>query len=321
MEDDHMVKRSQRTLLVLCAGIGLLAAACSSSSASPTGAGSSVSGSFPTSISAANGTVKIRARPHAIVSLSPTATEMLYAIGAGSQVKAVDKYSDYPKNAPRTNLDELAPNIEAIVSYRPDLVVAAGDSTGLTGRLAAFGIPVLSLPPAVTLADSYVQYHQLGQATGHVRAAEAEAAHVKSQIATIVKDAPKSDVGQTYYYELEPSYYSVTSSTFIGKVLGILGLRNIADDAPSVASSGGYPQLSAEFIVQSNPDWVFLADTICCGQTAQSVAARPGWSTMKAVRQGHVVGLDDDIASRWGPRIVELLQTVETAMSKHRAGP
>ncbi len=142
---------------------------------------------------------------------------------------------------------------------------------------------------------------------------------IKSQIAQIVREAPQANAGQTYYYELDPTYYSVTSSTFIGKILGLLGLRNIADSAPSAASSGGYPQLSAEFIMKSNPDWIFLADTICCGQTARTVAARPGWSTMKAVQKGQVVGLNDDIASRWGPRIVDLLQTVETAMAKHRA--
>ncbi len=315
-----MSKRSRRMLLALCAGLAVLTAACGTSAAGPTGASSPASGTFPVSLSAANGMVRIRSRPRAIVSLSPTATEMLYAIGAGNQVKAVDKYSDYPKDAPRTNLDELTPDVEAIVSYRPDLVIVPGDSTGLTGRLASFGIPVLSLPPAETLADAYAQYDQLGEATGHVSAAQAEAARVKAQIAGIVKDAPKSDVGQTYYYELEPSYYSVTSSTFIGKVLGLLGLHDIADRAPSVASSGGYPQLSAEFIVQSNPDWVFLADTICCGQTAHTVAARPGWSAMNAVRKGQVVGLNDDIASRWGPRIVDLLRTVETAMSRHAGG-
>jgi iron complex transport system substrate-binding protein len=320
MEDDHMTKRSQRKLLAVCAGLGLFAASCSSTTTGSTGAGTSTSGSFPVSISAANGTVRIKTRPDAIVSLSPTATEMLYAIGAGSQVKAVDKYSDYPKKAPHTNLDDLSPNVEAIVSYRPDLVVVPGDSTGLTARLKTFGIPVLSLPPAATLADAYTQYDQLGEATGHVQAAKAEAAHVKSQIATIVSEAPKSNVGQTYYYELDQTYYSVTSSTFIGKVLGLLGLRNIADAAPSAASSGGYPQLSAEFIVQSNPDWVFLADTICCGQSARTVAARSGWSTVKAVQKGQVVGLNDDIASRWGPRIVDLLQTVEAALKKHPGG-
>jgi iron complex transport system substrate-binding protein len=319
MEDDHMNNRSQRKLLAVCAGLVLFAASCNSTSNGSTGA-NTTTGSFPVTVSAANGTVRIKARPDAIISLSPTATEMLYAIGAGSQVKAVDKYSDYPKKAPRTTLDDFQPNVEAIVAYKPDLVVVPGDSSGLTGRLKTFGIPVLSLPPAATLADAYGDYAQLGEATGHVQAAKTEAAHVKSQLAQIVKDAPKSSVGQTYYYELEQTYFSVTSSTFIGKVLGLLGLRNIADRAPSAASSGGYPQLSAEFIVQSNPDWVFLADTICCGQTSHTVAARSGWSTMKAVQKGKVVGLDDDIASRWGPRIVDLLQTVETALKKHSAG-
>jgi iron complex transport system substrate-binding protein len=320
MEDDHMHKRSKRALLAVCAGLGLLVASCSSTSNASPGADTGSPGSFPVSISAANGTVRIKARPDAIVSLSPTATEMLYAIGAGGQVKAVDKYSDYPKKAPRTTLDDLSPNVEAIVSYRPDLVVVPGDSSGLTARLKTFDIPVLSLPPAATLADAYVQYDQLGLATGHVQAAKAEVSSVKSQVAQIVREAPKSNVGQTYYYELDQTYFSVTSSTFIGKVLGLLGLRNIADRAPSAASSGGYPQLSAEFIVQSNPDWVFLADTICCGQTAHTVAARSGWSTMKAVQKGQVVGLNDDIASRWGPRIVDLLQTVETALKKHPGG-
>jgi iron complex transport system substrate-binding protein len=133
-----------------------------------------------------------------------------------------------------------------------------------------------------------------------------------------VHRAPTSTRGQTYYYELDQTYFSVTSSTFIGKVLGLLGLHNVADSAASAASSGGYPQLSSEFIVQSNPDWVFLADTLCCSQSARTVAARPGWSTLAAVQKAQVVALSDDIASRWGPRIVDLLQTIETAMSKHR---
>src|SRR6202011_1736919 len=121
--------------------------------------------------------------------------------------------------------------------------------------------------------------------------------HIKSQIAQIVHDAPVLKTHPTYYYELDQTYFSVTSSTFIGKVLGLLGLRNIADAAASAASSGGYPQLSSEFVVQSNPDWVFLADTLCCGQSARTVGARPGWSTVKAVEKGQVVGLSDDIAS------------------------
>jgi iron complex transport system substrate-binding protein len=315
-----MHKRSQRMLLALCAGLGWLGTACSSASNRSVGANTASTGTFPTSISTANGTVRIKARPHAIVSLSPTVTEMLYSIGAGGQVKAVDKDSDFPRGTPRTSLDGFQPNVEAIVSYRPDLVVLPDDSAGLTGQLEGFGVPVLSLPPATTLADVYQEFDELGRATGHVTAAGSEAAQIKAQIARIVHDAPSSTRGQTYYYELDQTYFSVTSSTFIGKVLGLLGLHNIADSAASAASSGGYPQLSSEFIVQSNPDWVFLADTLCCGQSARTVAARPGWSTVAAVQKGQVIGLNDDIASRWGPRIVDLLQTIVTALSTHRAG-
>jgi iron complex transport system substrate-binding protein len=313
-----MHKRSERLLLAFCAVPALLCAACSSSPAS-SGSPSASSGSFPVTIAATNGTVHIKTRPHDIVSLSATATEMLYAIGAGSQVKAVDKNSDYPPGAPRTTLDGFQPNVEAIASYRPNLVVIDSESPAtLSGQLESVGIPTLELPAATTLNDAYRQYVALGEATGHRSQAAAEVTSVKSQIAQIVRSAPRASAGQTYYYELDPMYDSATSSTFIGQVLGLLGLHDIADAAPGAGASGGYPQLSAEFIVQSNPDYVFLADTICCGQRARTVATRPGWSTMTAVEKGQVVGLNDDIASRWGPRIVILLRTVEQALAAHK---
>jgi len=307
-----MLKRPQRLPGVAVAVLGVVGAACASTSAPAPK--TPPAGSFPTSIAASNGTVTIDRRPHAIVSLSPTATEMLYAVGAGSQVKAVDQDSDYPRGVPHTNLDGFQPNVEAIASYRPDLVVVAGDTSDLTGRLGALGIPVLSEPAATTLTDTYNQIEQLGAATGHVRRAAAEVATMKSQIAAIVRSVPETHTVRTYYYELDPTYYSATSSTFIGRVLGLVGLSNIADSAPGSASSGGYPQLSSEFIVQANPDYVFLADTQCCGQDAATVAARSGWSTVTAVVQKHVVKLNDDVASRWGPRIVDLLRTVASAV-------
>lgn len=312
-----MPERSPRTLLAVSAGLGMLVAACGTGAGSSTTSNPAASGSFPATLTVANGTVRIATQPRAIVSLSPTATEMLYAIGAGPQVKAVDKDSDYPRRAPHTTLDGFQPNVEAIVTYHPDLVVEAGDTGGLASQLGGLGIPVLSLPAATTLSDTYRQFGELGVATGHRSQAATEVASVRSQISQIVRDAPTGHRGQTYYYELDPTYFSVTSSTFIGRVLGLLGLRNIADSAPGVASSGGYPQLSSEFIVQSNPAFIFLADTLCCGQSSRTVAARPGWSTVKAVTTGQVVGLNDDIASRWGPRIVGLMRTVAAALSRH----
>ncbi|HUC36807.1 MAG TPA: ABC transporter substrate-binding protein [Acidimicrobiales bacterium] len=302
--------------------LGGIVAACSSS---PPGTGAAAAGTngssrFPVTIEAANGAVRVPARPTSIVSLTSTATEILYAIGAGSQVRAVDQYSDYPPQAPRTNLDAENPNVEAIASYHPDLVVIGpGDSSSLNHQLSALGIPVLYQPAPSGLVGAYAQFEQLGDATGHSAQAVTEVTGIKSRIASIVRDTPKPASPATYYYELDQTYYSVTSSTFIGQVLGLLGLKNIADAAKGAASSGGYPQLSAEFIIKADPEYMFLADTICCAQSPSTVATRPGWSTLRAVRDGNVIGLDDDIASRWGPRVVDLLQTVASALDKHPA--
>jgi iron complex transport system substrate-binding protein len=232
----------------------------------------------------------------------------------------VDSYSDFPKSAPRTKLNAEDPNVEAIVAYKPDLVVVAGDTTGLTAQLAKFGIPVLSDPAATDLSQEYQQFDELGQATDHQAQAKAEVTKIKGQIARIVANTPKHSKPITYYFELDQTYYSETSSTFIGQVLGLLGMKSIADAAKGAASSGGYPQLSAEFIIKANPDYIFLADTICCGQNAHKVAKRPGWAVLSAVKDDRVVGLNDDIASRWGPRIVNLLRTVANAVKRHGAG-
>jgi iron complex transport system substrate-binding protein len=318
------MSRTPRRLMLAVIASALGGTAVSTSVAGAAGAAtatvSASSTTYPLQISAANGTITIPSRPTAIVSLSPTATEMLYAIGAGSQVKAVDSYSDYPKSAPHTKLNAEDPNVEAIVAYKPDLVVVAGDTTGLTAQLAKFGIPVLSDPAATDLNQEYQQFDELGAATGHLAQAKSEVTKNKGQITQIVANAPKHSKPITYYFELDQTYYSETSSTFIGQVLGLLGMKSIADAAKGAASSGGYPQLSAEFIIKANPNYVFLADTVCCGQNAKKVDKRPGWSVMSAVKDDRVVGLNDDVASRWGPRIVDLLRTVANAVKQHGAG-
>jgi iron complex transport system substrate-binding protein len=306
--------------LMLCIAAPVLTATAVSASLPSAAATSASSTTYPVKVAAANGTITVPARPTAIVSLSPTATEMLYAIGAGSQVKAVDSFSDYPKNAPKTKLDALTPNVEAIVAYKPDLVIVSGDTTGLTAQLAKFGIPVLSDPAATGLTQEYQQFDELGLATGHLSQARVEVSKIKGQIKQIVAHVPKHTKPVTYYFELDQTFYSETSSTFIGQVLGLVGMKSIADAAKGAASSGGYPQLSAEYIIKSNPNYIFLADTLCCGQNAKKVAKRPGWSTLTAVKDGQVVGLSDDIASRWGPRIVDLLSTVANAFKHHSHG-
>ena len=246
--------------------------------------------------------------PARIVSLSPTATEDLFAINAGTQVIAVDDQSTFPKAAPRTKLSGFKPNVEAIARYKPDLVVIANDTGKLVAQLKKLKIRVLIQPAATDLAQVYAEITQLGAATGHRPKAARLVASMKSRIAAIVASVPARATPLTYYHELDPTFYSVTSSTFIGKIYSLLGLKNIADDATGAES--GYPQLSSEAIVAKNPSLVFLADTKCCQINAAAVAARPGWSNIAAVTNGGVVELDDDIASRWGPRVVSFLKTV-----------
>jgi iron complex transport system substrate-binding protein len=315
-----MTQAQPRRLLAVALAVGFAATACSST-ATQTPAGSagpaSASGTFPVSVTAANGTIRVATRPSAIVSLSPTATEMLYAIGAGPQVKAVDSDSNYPPQAPRTKLSYFNPNVEAIAAERPDLVVISNDfnnGNSLTKRLAAFHIPVLELPAPPNLAGVYAEFNQLGQATGHEQRARAEVSMLRGQIRKIIAALPHRSRPLTYYYELDQTYYSVTSDTFIGRLLALLGMKSIADAAKGASAAGGYPQLSAEFIVKANPDYIILADTICCHQTVATVSARPGWIGMTAVRDKHVILLSDDIASRWGPRVVDLLRTVLAAI-------
>ena len=268
---------------------------------------------FPATITVSNGKVTVSKRPSRIVSLSATATETLFAIGAGAQVIAVDERSDYPKTAPRTTLSGFTPNVEAIAGYRPDLVVISYDPKGLSEALGRLGIPVVHQDAAATLPGAYQQIRQLGKVTGRTTEAARLVTGMKQRIGSIVaKNRPKAG-GATVYHELDPTLYTLTSNTFVGRVYAMFGLRNIAD-----AARGGteYPQLSPEYVISANPGLIVLADTVCCGQSVQTVAARPGWSRISAVRRGSVLRLDDSIASRWGPRLVNLVRAVGTALGR-----
>jgi len=245
--------------------------------------------------------------PQRIVSLSPTATEDLFAIGAGKQVVAVDDQSNYPKSAPRTKLSGYTPNAEAIAAYHPDLVVLSENASGIVAALGKLKIPVLLEQPARGLPEAYAQLRRLGEATGHTAGAAAAVTRMQQGVAKAIATMPKHS-RLSFYEELSPDYYSATSRTFGGQALKLLGLTDIADKADK--SGSGYPKLSGEYIVAADPDLIVLSDTKCCGQTPAKVAARAGWSTIAAVRNGGVVGVSDDIASRWGPRIVDFMNAV-----------
>jgi iron complex transport system substrate-binding protein len=304
------VSMSRAHRLVLSLALATAACASSPSEIRP----ASRDEGFPVTVTAPNGEVEIAQRPGRIVSLSPTSTEMLFAIGAGDQVVAVDENSDYPAEAPVTDLSGYEPNIESIAGYEPDLVVASDDLGDVVDSLEPLDIPLILQPAAETLEDSYAEIEQLGMATGNSAEAAEVVASMESEIETIVESVPEFSEPPTYYHELDDTYFTATSETFIGTVYGLLGLRNIADRADEEGS--GYPQLSGEYIIQADPDLIFLSDTKCCGQSLETVSERPGWDRLTAVRTGAVVELDDDVASRWGPRVVDFLRAAAAAVSE-----
>jgi iron complex transport system substrate-binding protein len=253
--------------------------------------------------------------PQAIVSLSPTATEMLFAIGAGDQVIAVDDMSNYPAEAldKPHDLSGFEPNVEAIAALEPDLVLMQDDT--VKDQLEALGIAVWVGPAASSFDDVYSQITELGDATGHADEAATVVADMKTRIEDDIAAVTASDL--SVYHELDPTLYSVTSNTFIGKVYEMFGLANIAD---GVEEGNDYPQLNAEYVVQANPSLIVLADSKCCGESADTVAARPGWDVIDAVKNGRVVVIDDDIASRWGPRLVDYIDAVASVLMKMTEG-
>jgi iron complex transport system substrate-binding protein len=274
---------------------------------------------FPVTVEAGNGPVTIAARPDRIVSLSATHTEVLYAIGAGDQVAGTDLTSNFPPAADATEkVDAFNFNVEEVAALDPDLVVLAFDFSGEVTALDALGIPSLLLSPALTLKDAYDQIAVLGSATGHTAEAAALAAGVESGIAAAVASVPAGGP-RSYFHEVDNTLFSANSTTFLGDLYGAFGMDNIADAVPDEFASG-YVQVSAEFIIEANPDFIFLGDA-GFGESAATVADRPGWETLAAVQGDRVIELDSEIAGRWGPRSVDLAEQIAAALIAGSAGP
>ena len=271
---------------------------------------------YPLIISSGGYSTTITKKPTRIISLSPSATESLFEIGAGKQVLAVDSYSNFPKSAPITDLSAFEPNVEAIIALKPDLVVLSVDamkSMVVKEALEKLKIPVLMEKAPETLAQAYKEIEVLGEVTDHT----SEAKKVTFKMAALIKsiiNRTKKTVKITFFHELDNTLYSVTSDTFIGKVYKDFGLINIADKAAG-ADSYGYPQLSAEYVLKTDPDVIFLADAEY-GESPATVRARAGWSGITAVTKKNVFALPNDIPSRWGPRLVDFYRYVAACLTK-----
>lgn len=250
--------------------------------------------------------VTIPSRPERILSGSATHTEILFALGAGDQVAGVDLWSDFPAEAtdlPR--FDALDASVEAIADLDPDLVILTFDP-GVVDGLAALGIPVLVLDAPQDLDGVFAQYADIALAIDRAEEADALVSRMRADIGEVVASMPETLRESTYYHELDPSFYSVTSDTFLGGLYGALGLTSIADGT----GESGYPQLSPEFVIDSDPDFIFLAHTAWSGDSPETVADRPGWESLSAVVGGRVVAVDESLSSRWGPRLVDYLRSI-----------
>lgn len=283
--------RARALLTAALTAVALVATACSAADDSPAGTEAGAGGSSS-------------GEPQAIISLSPTTTEMLYAVGAGDQVVAVDDRSDFPVGAPVTELSGYTPNLEAILGYQPDLVVTTDDNGDIVAGLERSGVEVLLLPAGQTLDDTYTQLEQVGAATGHIAEAAELVSRMQGEIDEIVASVTERETPLTYFHELDDTFFTITDDTYIGQIYSMLGLTSIA------TGDTAYPQLSEELILEADPDLVLLADGQCCGMTPEKVAERAGWSELTAVRDDRVIVVNEDLASRWGPRVVEFVREV-----------
>ena len=265
---------------------------------------------YPLQVKSDGYITKLSAKPVRIISLSPSATEILFALNADSQVLAVDDNSNYPARVPKSDLSSFTPNVEAIAALNPDLVVLQINATNaktVRDALTKIEIPVFVEPAAKNVNDTYKEIRLIGKVIDKEKAAKKLISEMKSRIKkALVTNKSKSKL--KFFHELDNTLYTATSKTFIGSVYKDFGLINIAD-AASGADASGYPQLSAEYLIKSNPDLIFLADAQY-GESIDSLKARPGWSAISAVKNNRVIALPADIPSRWGPRIVDFYELV-----------
>lgn len=269
---------------------------------------------YPLTIKFGGYTTKLLKKPTKIISLSPSASEIFHAIGAKSQILAVDSLSNYPTGLPVSKISGYEPNVEAILELKPDLVLLSADSLKapqIRTALVNLGVAVLMEKAPATLSDVYAENTALGKVTDRAVGAKKLNESMAKSIKKILAKANKNSMVRIFH-ELDETYYSATSNTFIGKVYKDFGAMNIADAALG-ADSSGYPQLSAEYLLKSDPQVIFLADAQY-GTTVESVSLRAGWSQMSAVVKNKIVALPADIPSRWGPRLVDFYKLVGNSL-------
>lgn len=242
-----------------------------------------------------------------IVSVSPTHTETLFALGLGEFVVAVDSSSDFPAEASAVRRDDLNPDsadLSTLMALEPDVVVIGEDPTGLVGRLNESGVASFSGPPAASLDEVFEQIRSIAGLVDRPDLADDLIGEMQAEIDGIVGSFAPGE--RTYFHEVDPSLVTIAPGSFLDSMYGELGLTSIVAEA----DPSGFTQLTPDAVVAAAPDVIVLADAECCGVTIDVIAGRTGWGEIPAVNDGAVVALPDDLAMRWGPRVVDLLRVV-----------
>jgi len=249
--------------------------------------------------------VTLPAAPQRIASLSPAVTEILFAIGAGGQVAAVEKFSDFPPEAKtRQQLDAFQPSVEAIAGAQPDLVLVFFDPGNLVDGLARAGLTVIFLETPTSVDGALEQIRLLGEATGHPQEAEELVGTMQQRIGVIEERLADVQQGPRLFHEVDNQLYTAAPDSFVGNLYAILKAQNIAAGATEA-----FPQLSQEAIIQQDPEVIILAD-VAAGESPETVKARPGWGSISAVKNNRIYAIDPDIVSRPGPRLVDALEAL-----------
>jgi len=243
--------------------------------------------------------VVIAKPPERIVSLLPSLTETVCALGQCHKLVGLDRYSNWPESVrqlPRMG-GGLDPSIESVVALRPDLVLMATSARGAE-RFQALGLTVLVLEPR-THADAQRVLHTVAQALGVPKAqSDAVWRQIDAGVVAAAQSLPSHAKGQKIYVEVSPAPYGASESSFIGETLARLGMRNILP-----ASLGPFPKINPEFVVRAQPDVIMAGDS-----SRANMAQRPGWSQLKAIQSGKVCAFsseESDMLVRAGPRIAE----------------
>ena len=289
-------------------------AAATTSATASTGVGSATAVQFPLTVTDSGGTeVTIEAPPARIISLSPGATEILFAIGAGGQVVAADRFSDYPAETEGLpKLEYSNPDPEAALDHDPELVVMAGRQAEPVQQFRDLGMTVLFVDSAESLDEVYENITMLGQITGHDAEAAAVVAGMRERIDAVVAQIDDIETGPTVFYEISADLYTTGPDTFIGSIIALLKGQNIAEGATSP-----FPQLTAEAVIEANPEVIMLSDAEF-GENAETVAARPGWADVAAVVDGRIYPIDPDLMDRPGPRLADAVEVLARALYPER---